>query len=394
MPVSTADVDLIDRLSKPAISRVRDSVRKELQRLTSEAAGKSALGSGRFHLLIAETFVDEHQASGRALWECVKQVLGSPGHAATAGDADQIKQLLLDRIGLIWKQLEVDLEKALKPHRAMGGHLTRLNEAHRLLLDELYAEVDLYLRQATTSPAPAAIDLPTVDELTQIPDRKALTPALAAAFADAPVAEQPVSIAMVDVDKFKSINDSHGHPKGDEVLAEVAGRLSAGIRHRGQVFRYGGEEFLLLLRNASETEAVVTAERLRIAIESQPCAGLNVTVSIGVATAPQHASAAEEVIKLADAALYDAKNRGRNLVRLHGDPAPDTNRPVPTRRQPVPGGLSEDEAQRIRQEYFATLSARCPRDGAILSVNKMHTIGAATPMLFVRCDLCGMHQQI
>ena len=88
--------------------------------------------------------------------------------------------------------------------------------------------------------------------------------------------------------------------------------------------RYGGEEFLILLRNSDLSEASVIAERTRQAVELRPVGGLAISVSIGLATAPTHGTTPDELIKLADGALYDAKTRGRNLVRVHGDPEPPT----------------------------------------------------------------------
>src|ERR1019366_5720763 len=139
------------------------------------------------------------------------------------------------------------------------------------------------------------------------------------AFNSVPTVDQPVSVVMVDVDNFKGVNDSHGHQKGDAVLVAVAARLSSAVAHKAQVYRYGGEEFLLLLRNFDVTEAAVIAERVRKAVEDAELAGLRMTISAGVASAPTHATASDDLIGRADSALYDAKKRGRNLVRIYGE---------------------------------------------------------------------------
>jgi len=125
------------------------------------------------------------------------------------------------------------------------------------------------------------------------------------------------SILLLDVDRFKAINDSYGHAAGDAALREVAERLKANLRAADVVARFGGEEFLVALASAPPEDATTVAERLRAALSAAPIpigpAELSITVSIGVAVAP----AGTEVpiaIAAADAALYRAKARGRNCV--------------------------------------------------------------------------------
>jgi diguanylate cyclase (GGDEF)-like protein len=129
----------------------------------------------------------------------------------------------------------------------------------------------------------------------------------------------PLSLIVADLDYFKKINDTYGHPAGDAVLVKVASRLRSCIRPQEALGRYGGEEFLIVLPGSSHKTAMAVAERMRTAIASQPesIAGtpLNLTISAGVASTDLFPTATtEELISRADVALYAAKDGGRNRV--------------------------------------------------------------------------------
>jgi diguanylate cyclase (GGDEF)-like protein/putative nucleotidyltransferase with HDIG domain len=124
----------------------------------------------------------------------------------------------------------------------------------------------------------------------------------------------PLSLCLIDVDDFKRINDRFGHPAGDRVLSHLATRL----RQTGEAFRLGGDEFALLLPGSDESAALAAASSVvdRIAALKLEQVG-TVTVSVGVATSPQHAAERDELIRLADSALYWAKEYGKNQVRAY-----------------------------------------------------------------------------
>lgn len=127
----------------------------------------------------------------------------------------------------------------------------------------------------------------------------------------------PLGLIMVDIDRFKSINDTYGHPVGDTVLREVARRLQAQVRSVDRVARFGGEEFGLILMQTDMTGAMELATRLCTTIAREPVMvsetkTLDVTVSAGVAVLPQHARTVAELVTAADKALYAAKAGGRN----------------------------------------------------------------------------------
>ncbi len=129
---------------------------------------------------------------------------------------------------------------------------------------------------------------------------------------------RPLSILMIDADNFKKVNDTHGHPVGDEVLRHIARLMSATFRQVDVVARVGGEEFAVLLPSADAASAQRVAERLRAALDEQPAptgAGpVRCTASIGIATMDESILTVDALVKRADEALYAAKNSGRNRV--------------------------------------------------------------------------------
>jgi diguanylate cyclase (GGDEF)-like protein len=121
-------------------------------------------------------------------------------------------------------------------------------------------------------------------------------------------------LLLFDIDHFKEINDRYGHDKGDDVLVKFSGLVSANTRKIDRFFRYGGEEFLMLVKGASFDEAVCIAEKIRHATEQCIDAGLqDVTVSLGVAGL-ERGESCEQWVARADAAMYRAKQMGRNRV--------------------------------------------------------------------------------
>ncbi|MDO5641626.1 MAG: diguanylate cyclase [Paracoccus sp. (in: a-proteobacteria)] len=198
--------------------------------------------------------------------------------------------------------------------------------AHRA---ELAARLAILLRSGREgerrhSDARLARRLAAIDPLTGLANRRRINAEIARAAASG----SGFGLLMIDIDRFKAINDGHGHAAGDSVLSTVAATLAEEVGTAGRVARYGGEEFLVLLGSADETDAVSLAERIRHRVSGRrvPVKGLlgpadlSVSVSVGVAIseaggfAPD--SGAEEVLNRADAALLAAKGAGRNLVML------------------------------------------------------------------------------
>lgn len=155
------------------------------------------------------------------------------------------------------------------------------------------------------------------DPLTDVSNRRHLEKLLRIEMIRALRYRTQLTFVMLDVDHFKSVNDSYGHVTGDYVLREVAARLRRGIRACDLVARYGGEEFCLLLPQTDSAGGLAVAERYREAIAQEPIlvgsTKIQVTASFGVVTYPHSTlQTLEDVVRAADTALYEAKNAGRN----------------------------------------------------------------------------------
>ena len=132
--------------------------------------------------------------------------------------------------------------------------------------------------------------------------------------AQAAALDADFSLVLCDVDRFKAVNDLHGHDRGDQVLRQLADRMRHALRSSDLVYRLGGEEILVLLPGDGSREALLAAERIRAAVSSSALAGLPVTVSAGVASAHGAEVDLGSLIEAADRALYAAKDAGRNRV--------------------------------------------------------------------------------
>jgi two-component system cell cycle response regulator len=162
-------------------------------------------------------------------------------------------------------------------------------------------------------------EMAITDPLTGLHNRGYMTRHLDTLMRNASVAK-PISFLIMDIDYFKSVNDSHGHDIGDEVLREFSARVSANIRGIDLACRYGGEEFVVVMPDTDSGFAFSVAERLRQSVEmtpfpiSRPPNGLKITVSIGIASSRGGEDAADKLLHRADQALYRAKREGRNRV--------------------------------------------------------------------------------
>jgi diguanylate cyclase (GGDEF)-like protein len=159
--------------------------------------------------------------------------------------------------------------------------------------------------------------LATRDQLTGMLNRRELDRILTEESDRAQRFGHSLALVMVDVDHFKSVNDTYGHPAGDMVLRRVAQRLSSLVRSVDRIARYGGEEFVVVLVQTDRRAALEMATRIVAAVASQPVLieggkELPLTVSAGVAVLPADAKTIEQLISSADRALYAAKKGGRN----------------------------------------------------------------------------------
>jgi diguanylate cyclase (GGDEF)-like protein len=153
-----------------------------------------------------------------------------------------------------------------------------------------------------------------LDPLTGLLNRKSLGARFEELAQQAAVTGGSVCLVVCDLDRFKRVNDSHGHVQGDAVLTDAAYLMRSTLRSFELVYRLGGEEFLVVLPGATLDEGETLAERMRVALEDGRPGGLAVTASFGVAAAHGAEVAFEPLFRAADAALYGAKRSGRNRV--------------------------------------------------------------------------------
>jgi diguanylate cyclase (GGDEF)-like protein len=183
----------------------------------------------------------------------------------------------------------------------------------------------------------------THDRLTGVPNRETLLSVLTAEVERAGRHYKPLSVAFIDIDRFKPINDTYGHNSGDAVLRQVAGIVADSVRASDTFGRYGGEEFMLILPETMPEDAVGLAEELRALVMQEPLLiangrSITATISIGIAGGRGSELQLDMLVDRADAAMYAAKSLGRNRVYLFRD----LDEEAPVRRAPI---SSERRAQ-------------------------------------------------
>ncbi|HEX5465847.1 MAG TPA: diguanylate cyclase [Candidatus Limnocylindrales bacterium] len=189
-------------------------------------------------------------------------------------------------------------------------------------------------------------DAATMDRLTGIANRQNILAAIFEEVERSKRYERPMSVAFVDIDHFKAVNDTYGHPAGDVVLRRVADILRTNIRASDRVGRYGGEEFVLLLPETNVDDAAMLAEKLRLCVlretfQVSPEIRLNLTISLGIAGGLSQRVRFETIVRDADAAMFSAKSLGRNQTYVFAEPDEDARVP----RAPISPQGREDAAR-------------------------------------------------
>ena len=197
-------------------------------------------------------------------------------------DGGNFSELDLEILNAIMPQLAVLIDRALLKHKAGEFEQLSITDALTGLLNRLYLEARL-------------------PEEIRRSNREGF----------------PMSFMMIDVDDFKSYNDNFGHAEGDEALKLVAVCLRDALRGADVAIRYGGEEFSILLPQTTSEDAAVIGERIREKVASTEFPNRQVTISVGIASCPNIVCTAQEIMKWADEALYEAKRRGRNNVQVY-----------------------------------------------------------------------------
>ena len=246
-----------------------------------------------------------------------------PPVVGTQGDRAQASSVSLTRLGI---DREIALNTALEHELALTSERLerRRNELRFtvavLALGGLVIGLLAWMLIANRRYHRQLLRLADQDSLTGLPNRRRTAEKATIALSSAAASFRRVTIALIDLDHFKSINDKYGHAVGDYVLKEFARLASGALRASDTLGRWGGEEFLLILPDAELDCAVGTIHRIRSATAHmelpEVARGLHVSFSAGLATRTQAVQSLDEVIAAADVALYEAKKGGRNLVRL------------------------------------------------------------------------------
>jgi diguanylate cyclase (GGDEF)-like protein len=217
--------------------------------------------------------------------------------------------------------LNLLLNRAEFLHRLQFPILLSMLEAHPVYIALLLGVSTLqeaFVR--ATAYAEAMSIAAQIDHLTQLPNRRSLTETLQTQLSkfQSGVINTGFAVILLDVDRFKLINDTFGHAMGDQVLIAIAGILQARLRQQDKIGRWGGEEFLLVTQDTTAIEAVQTAERLRALIcEHVACGETIVSASFGISLVSPD-DTLESIVQRADQALYMAKEKGRNRVEVAG----------------------------------------------------------------------------
>lgn len=204
-------------------------------------------------------------------------------------------------------------------HATQATHVMEANE--QLVVSALLSQADARAARQALSEAPRASD---IDPLTQLPNRLLLLDRLTHAMAMAKRHGSRLALLFLDLNDFKSINDTLGHAMGDEVLQQVARRLAGAVREADTVSRHGGDEFLLLLTEVSQRADVALIVSHLLNVLGAPCPigdqTLRLTASIGISLYPDDGTEVATLINHADAAMYRAKKRGPGSYAFHGEP--------------------------------------------------------------------------
>lgn len=229
------------------------------------------------------------------------------------------KTLMKDQVVYIWlfflalerSRFESELLEARKRSEQLTS---QLQDAHERLR-ELNAQLEA--RMVVTEDANRSLTILTnTDSLTGLGNRRALESAVAKLGQES---DATFSILMVDIDHFKTVNDTYGHDRGDDVLRDVGQCLQAAARQSDTLVRYGGEEFALILPNSDAEQSLRVAQRVHEIIATARPGGIALTVSIGAATAKLDKSHdIQPTLKQADEAVYAAKHQGRNRTVHRG----------------------------------------------------------------------------
>lgn len=312
-------VDQMKRLMQVAASvHVQDNLPETLQTVV-DAALESLRASHVKLLLPAVVVGPGSYASGQTAlsprqWELLGPQLldlAEPLHATNSRLGDMLAESVQDIGALTAVPLRVEIGpsgalvaefRTPPPHPGAEVQLLRVFAENAMIAISNARLVSQIEQMAIT------------DELTGLYNRRYLRQELGRELARANRSRHPFSVLLMDIDLFKPINDTWGHAEGDRVLRAVSAALKTATRKSAFLARYGGEEFASILPEAALAGGLRAAERMRAAVEAIEGMPRRITISIGVASFPEHGQDADELLAQADTGLYAAKHRGRNRV--------------------------------------------------------------------------------
>jgi len=228
-------------------------------------------------------------------------------------DIDRVGERILDQTRRIFPYFDITL-------KSEGEYLEIIDRARAELINVSCGFIDQLLEQQQQ--IHQLRRQATHDGLTQLINYQYFHETLGREAARAQRSRTPLTVIMADIDRFKAVNDTHGHQAGDQAIRTVADHLKAGLRETDYVARYGGEEFAVILSDILPDDAVIVADRARQTISETEIRfgkqAFQVTMSFGIATMyPDNQISKEELLTRADQALYRAKAAGRNCCRIH-----------------------------------------------------------------------------
>jgi len=269
----------------------------------------------------AESAQTESMASERELHDSVGESMAWIRTSVNdASDLEQLKTTVSDRLDAIQTHIATYIRDKEKRHQDAELRIQTLGQRVR----EMETETS-QLRQSFQEARAQAVR----DPLTGLHNRFAYDEQIAREYARWKRYQAPLALIVLDLDRFKNLNDQYGHHAGDRALKSLANRLRANVREADFVCRYGGEEFLVVMPNTTAQEALQAAEKLRTNVGESDFhyrnAPVRVTVSCGVAQF-HTGDSPESVFRRADEALYRAKHDGRNLCRVETPPLSNRHR--------------------------------------------------------------------
>ncbi len=260
----------------------------------------------------AQREIERAQAVAQQLEQIAKAVSNHVArhHALVARFKDRVNDLDSQQRGETWQRLCAEAEEILRPTLQLANEFANAYDQLRQQTQHLMTFSDV-----------------RIDPLTGTQNRRALDESLETLLALRNRYNQPFSLAIFDIDHFKQINDDHGHLSGDRALKAVATLLRGCGRETDAVYRYGGEEFVVVMPQTELEAASQFADRVRRSVRESNTAGMALTVSGGVAS-PADGEDKHDLLDRADQAMYAAKHAGRDQVFLHSGTAVEPVQPL------------------------------------------------------------------